>query len=121
MVVLLLGVDPDARGFGTHEQLGMASCSWPELHGIPCPTCGCTTAAAHLVHLSPWRALTEQPFGAAFALGGLWLAVIALHSLIRGRSFVERISLWPYARIFVGGAVLLFLAWGYKCLTWDAV
>ena len=63
-VVLLSAVNPDPRGYGTHEMLGLAACSWPEELGMPCPTCGVTTAAAHLVHLSPWRAFVVQPFGA---------------------------------------------------------
>lgn len=96
----------------------MAKCSWPIHYGIPCPTCGCTTAASHVVHLSPWKALVTQPFGAAAAVGGLIFAGFALHSLIRNRSFVERISLWRYPRIFVGGVVLLLVSWGYKWLTW---
>ena len=38
-------VPPDARGHGTHERLGMLPCSWPQSLGLPCPTCGVTTAA----------------------------------------------------------------------------
>ena len=37
-VVALAMVHPDARGHGTHEQLGMPRCSWPVLYGRPCPT-----------------------------------------------------------------------------------
>ncbi len=118
IVWLLLGVDPDARGHGTHEQLGMARCAWPSQYGIPCPTCGCTTAAAHLVHLSPWRAFVTQPFGALLALLGIAFGGLALHSLVRGRSLVERISMWPYPKMLLIGVAVFLLSWLYKWLTW---
>ena len=70
-------VPPDPRGFGTHELLGMEPCGWADSGGIPCPTCGVTTAACHLVHLSPIKAVATHPFGAALAGFGIWLAGIA--------------------------------------------
>lgn len=117
-VWLLLRLDPDPRGFGTHEQLGMSACSWPDGLGVPCPTCGCTTAAVHLLHLSPWRALVTQPFGAAVAAGGLAFAGLALASLVQRRSFVERVLMLPYATITLAGIGVFVAAWGFKYLTW---
>ena len=38
-------------------------CIIRNLTGVPCPTCGVTTAACHLLHLQPWQALKTQPFG----------------------------------------------------------
>lgn len=42
---------PDARGFGTHEQLGLPPCSFQAHTGIPCPGCGLTTSFANMAHL----------------------------------------------------------------------
>lgn len=118
VVWLLAGVHPDARGHGTHEQLGMAPCGWAEELGRPCPTCGVTTAATHVVHLQPVEAVRVQPFGAALALLGLLLAVLALHSLLTGRSFAARIRSGPYGYVVVGLLLLFLASWGYCWLTW---
>ena len=119
MIWLLAGLDPDPRGLGTHEQLGMTPCSWPATLGMPCPTCGCTTAAVLLIHLSPWRALVTQPFGAGLAAGGIAFAVLALLCLVRGESFVERIAMLPYGTLTLVAIALLLGSWFYKYLTWS--
>ena len=48
----LLGrfLEPDPRGFGTHEQLGFRACLPVELWNVPCPGCGVTTAVTLAVH-----------------------------------------------------------------------
>lgn len=112
-------VAPDARGHGTHEQMGLPPCSWPILYGIPCPTCGVTTSAAHLVHGEVLDAFWVQPFGASLALAGLALAGLALYCLVRGQSLMARLLLLPYPRIFVGAVALLLLAWGFVYLRWE--
>lgn len=115
----LSGVAPDARGHGTHEQFGMAPCGWPEVYGIPCPTCGCTTAAAQVVHGDVIGAFVTQPFGAAVAALGLVAGLHALVCLLRGRSFVDALVRLPFWRITAGMFVLLWAAWGYKYLVWE--
>ena len=113
------GVAPDARGHGTHEQLGMAACEWPRVYDMPCPTCGCTTAATQVVHGDLVGAFVTQPFGAALALLGLLAGVHALSCLLRGRSFVDVLVRLPFWWIFGGMFALLWAAWGYKCLVWE--
>jgi len=115
----LLSVSPDARGHGTHEQLGMDKCGWPEVYGMPCPTCGCTTAATELVHGNLIGAFVTQPFGAAVALIGLLAGIHAWGCLLRGRSFVDLLVRLPFWTIVFGLVVLLFASWGYKCLIWE--
>jgi hypothetical protein len=119
-VVVLLRIEPDARGHGTHEQLGLPACSWPIVHGKPCPTCGVTTAAAHLVHLDPLAALATQPFGAFVAGLGLYLAGLAAWSLLRRQSLVARLAFVPYGRLALLGLLLFAASWAYTWLTWPA-
>lgn len=118
LVVRLAGVEPDPRGHGTHEQLGLDPCSWPLIYGVPCPTCGVTTAATHLIHLEPIAALTTQPFGVFLAVLGLFVAAVALWSLLRARSFVERVARMPYGTLFGVTIVMLLLGWGWTWLSW---
>ena len=119
VTVLLLRVDPDPRGLGTHEQLGMDACSWPAHYGFPCPTCGCTTAACLLLHGHPVAAFATQPFGAFLAFAGVLLGVHALRCLAQRRSFVDLLVRLPLWRIVLGMLVLLFAAWGYKCAVFE--
>jgi len=113
---LLLAVDPDPKGYDTHVRLGMAPCSWPRTHGMPCPTCGATTAACLLVHGHPLAALATQPFGAAIAAAGLLLGAIATWCLLRARSFLDVWVQLPRGRLLLAGVALLLLAWLYKSL-----
>lgn len=119
--VLLLGpVSADARGYGTHEQLGMQACSWPFVYGIPCPTCGCTTAAVDVIHGRLLTALATQPFGAVMCLVLLLAAAFCLWALWRGRSVMNVVARLPFGRLILGGVVLLLGSWLYKYLTFVA-
>jgi hypothetical protein len=116
-VVALAGVEPDPRGFDTHVQLGMTACGWPMHYGMPCPTCGCTTAACLVVHGRWIDAVLTQPFGAVLAGTGIWLGGHAAYCLLRSRSFVDLLVRVPLWKVTFYGVVLLLAAWGYKCLT----
>lgn len=116
-VVVLSRVVPDPRGYGTHERLGMTECSWPATVGMPCPTCGATTAACLVVHLAPLRALAVHPFGAVLAASGIVLAAVAGWCVLARRSLALLLSRLPYGTIMICAVVLFFASWGYKYLT----
>ncbi|MBM4064025.1 MAG: DUF2752 domain-containing protein [Planctomycetes bacterium] len=116
-VVALLWVQPNPQGYDTHVQFGMQPCGWPRSMGMPCPTCGCTTAAGHVVRGELLRAFAVQPFGALLAVAGLLLGLHAVLCLLRRRSFVDLFVRLPFYRFVVGAVALLLLAWGYKCWT----
>ena len=114
--VLLWNVEPSAKGYDTHVQLGMEPCGWPRTLGIPCPTCGCTTAACHLVHGNVLEAFVAQPFGALLALFGLLAGLHAVFGLATRRSFADLLVRLPFWSITFGALVLMLLAWLYKYL-----
>jgi len=62
---------PDARGYGTHEQLGLRPCTFVTLFGWRCPTCGMTTAWANLVRGKVAAAVEAN-------LGGTLLGLLSL-------------------------------------------
>jgi hypothetical protein len=49
MVAVAGWLEPNARGYGTHEQLGLPPCTFLTLTGIRCPSCGMTTSFAYAV------------------------------------------------------------------------
>lgn len=61
-------LQPDPRGFGTHQQFGFPPCSFRMLLGIPCPSCGGTTSFAHFVRGQWTQSLQANVAGFALAL-----------------------------------------------------
>jgi hypothetical protein len=118
LAVIVVGrvLHPDPSGAGTHAQLGFPQCGLLVLTGVPCPTCGMTTAFALVMRGRLLTALTTQPFGALLAMGTLAAAALCIAALITGRGW--RVNWFRVSPGWLAGAgVLLFLAaWGYKIL-----
>ena len=88
---------PDPRGFGTHEQLGLAACGFIHWTGRPCPSCGMTTAWAYAVRGDLVAALSANAGGALLCLAAALAAPWALGSAIAGRWLWRpspRVVLW---------------------------
>ena len=65
---LALTLDPDPRGFGTHQRLGLPPCTFLDLFGIPCPSCGMTTSFSNLMHGNVLQAFRANVGGVVLAL-----------------------------------------------------
>lgn len=114
VAVLGVWVDPDPRGFGTHEQLGLAPCRTMDVIGIPCPGCGVTTSVSLLWHGELWASFLNQPFG--FLLG-LFVPLAALGAVVghfRGRDLYTDALAMRWGKWFIGLASVMVLAWIYK-------
>ena len=105
---------PDAAGIGTHTQMGLPSCGFHKATGLPCATCGCTTAFAHAADGSLHLALITQPFGALLALTLAVMAWIAVWSAFTGASLSPVVQVVLSRRVVLCWVIVLLLAWGYK-------
>jgi hypothetical protein len=107
---------PDGRNYGTHQQLGLPPCSFYCLFGVPCPTCGMTTAWAHLMHGGVLASLRTNAGGTLLALLAIAAAPWSLAAAIRGRYFVwtpdGRWVTWTLGGI---GAIVV-LQWGCRLI-----
>lgn len=74
-------LEPDARGFGTHQRLGLPPCTFLQVTGYRCPSCGMTTSWANLVRGRFGDAFRDNAGG---ALLGLVTGLLAPWSLISG-------------------------------------
>jgi len=107
---------PDPRGYGTHQQLGFGKCGLLVTTGLPCPTCGMTTAFAYTVRGRLLAAFLAQPAGMVFALATIAAAGGALWVLVTGRLPPIRWPLITPYRLFFGLLVLLIGSWAFKII-----
>jgi hypothetical protein len=100
---------PDYRGYDTHTALGLPACSFVQRTGMPCPTCGMTTAFACMAHGDVPGALRAQAFGAVLFLATAAAAVLGATQAVRGR---------PWPRQFRPRTWWLWLAVGGTIAGW---
>ena len=112
VLLLAASLKPNGAGEGTHTQLGLPSCGLKARTGVPCPSCGMTTAFAHAAHGQLWQALVAQPAGAVFALVTAMAALVSGYVLITGAAiekYLQRLwrpaILWLVIGLFVAGWV----------------
>jgi hypothetical protein len=116
MLTVGLKLQPDPRGLETHRQLRLPPCGFLMTTGLPCPTCGCTTAVSNFAHGRWLTSFTTQPFGFVVGLLALALLPFTLMGMLTGRWFgPSMFFLQWYWRVWVyGGIAILALAWIYK-------
>jgi len=104
---------PDASGVGTHVQLGLPPCGFLAATGVPCPSCGLTTAFAHMVRLNPLAAAHVHPVGVALFMVVVVSVLICAMAAARGwplEDTLKRLRLGRVAAIICLAAVLSWFA-----------
>ncbi len=109
-------LNPNDGPLGIERQLGTSRCGFYTRYGVPCPTCGWTTAVSHLYHGQVIQAFMTQPAGAIFGLLILWLFSLSLGGVLVGRWLGPSLPWWWTRRYQLIGLIVLILAvsWGYK-------
>jgi hypothetical protein len=105
---------PDPRGFGTHTQLGLAACSFRELTGKPCPSCGMTTAFAWAVRGRFDEAWRANPAGSVLAPSLMVIIPWLLAVSISGRPWPFRTTEGPLVGVVLAGVALALLSWAVR-------
>ena len=119
--ILLFGLliatylQPDSRGHGTHQQLGLPPCTFEFLLHFPCPACGMTTSWAYAVRGQWQQSIQVNLGGFVFFL----LAAMSVPTLVAA-AILGR-SPWPGLRLLapILLASALFLAliqWAVRIL-----
>lgn len=85
MLLTARWLEPAPRGFGTHRGLGLPRCTFVQLCGVRCPSCGMTTSWAHLTRGQIRLSLESNVGGALLGLMAIATAPWAAVSAIRGR------------------------------------
>ena len=114
ILALAAWLQPDPKGYGTHRQLGFGKCGMLITTGLPCPTCGMTTAFAYTVRGRLFNAFMAQPAGLALALATIGVALGAAWTMITGKFPKIRIPYVTTYRLLLLFLVLLIGGWGFK-------
>ncbi len=107
-------LDPDSRGHGTHEHLGLPPCSFVLMFGRRCPSCGMTTSWAHLVRCDVVASLKANAGGTLLGVLALASAGWLVASAWRGRWLVWEPN--STAGLWIAAVVLLvtLIDWGFR-------
>jgi len=78
---------PSDHYMGTHRQLRLTrhACGFVTSTGLPCPTCGMTTAFAHAVRGEFLAAVHAQAAGFLLALATAATAILGMTAIVTGR------------------------------------
>lgn len=104
-LIVARSLTPDATGIGTHRQLGLPGCGFAHVWGIPCPSCGMTTAWAHLTRGDFISAARCNAGGLLAGLTAMVAGPWMLISGLRGRWIWAQ----PSIAIVVGLATITYL------------
>lgn len=114
MLALALAIAPDPRGHSTHERLGLPPCGLLVVTGVPCPSCGMTTAFAHAARLEVLAAARAQPVGLLFALATAALAIAGPVAVARGTPLLTLAARRLPDRVGLQLIGLILAGWAYK-------
>ena len=121
VLALAASLEANESGVGTHRQLGLPACGFLSSTGLPCATCGMTTAFTHAVHGRPLKAFLTQPAGAVLAVLTAMLALVSGYATIAGASLVPLGRSLARPAVFWTGGGLLLAAWVFKILVFRGV
>lgn len=82
---LARSLEPDNRGFGTHQQMGLPECTFRLVFSKPCPGCGMTTSFAHFVRGEFSAAARANETALLLAMISAMMIPWSLSSAARGR------------------------------------
>jgi hypothetical protein len=111
---LAIWLKPDARGMGTHRQLGLPPCTFLLVTRLPCPSCGMTTSFSHLVRGQVVESLQANPIGTLLAAFCMVMVPYCVVCGLWGRRLFIRDYEVFLSRVITVFLVLLFAGWGIR-------
>ena len=104
-------LEPDPRGFGTHQQLGLPECTIRMLFSRPCPGCGMTTCFSYFVRGDFPSAARANPAGVLLAMLCVLMIPWSITSAVHGRFWMVEEPLTSLAVMIAAIGVVASLAW----------
>ncbi|MEM9752010.1 MAG: DUF2752 domain-containing protein [Planctomycetota bacterium] len=114
VLVIAAGLNANPTGIGTHTQLGLSPCGFKDRTGLPCATCGMTTATTLAADGRFFDSIRVQPGGFLFAVGAATSVIVGGWSVWTGRSLLPLGIVLVKPKSLVAIGVVLLLAWTYR-------
>ena len=112
---------PAAAGLGTHQALGLPACGWASMSGVPCPSCGMTTAFAWAARGDLLSSLIAQPMGMLLAVGSSMAVVAGVWAAVTGAQIQRPLgSVLLHRRVGWALLVVFLASWGWKIWAFKA-
>lgn len=111
LLALAASLDPDPKGWGTHQQLGLPPCTSQLIFGIPCPACGMTTSWSWFGRGNLVRSWHANPGGTWLAMTALVTGIVSLGLALRGRDL-------PFGWFVRGNLIALVIGLLIATLQW---
>jgi hypothetical protein len=109
--VLAASLEPDPRGYGTHQRLGLPPCSFQILFGLKCPSCGSTTSFAHFVRGEWFASIRSNPGAFVLALLSACMVPWGAYSVWIGRTWKLEDPATAFVWILSGVVVIALVQW----------
>jgi hypothetical protein len=116
VLVIAAWLRPDHGGTGTHRQMGFAACEFKARTGLPCPSCGFTTAFSYFAHGNFVASVYTQPMGALLAWVTAITVWVGLYIAVTGRPVHRLLTLLPGRYYLMPLLLFALLAWGFKIM-----
>lgn len=113
-LVIAACLHPKPEGYGSHTELGLASCQFMQRTGLPCPSCGMTTSWTWFAHGNLRASFYVQPMGTVLAILAACAFWVALYCALTGRPVYRLLRVVPSRYYFVPLLAFGILAWGWK-------
>ena len=114
LILIGLFLEPDERGYGTHERFGLKPCYPLAVWNFPCPGCGVTTSVARAAHGDLVGSFVTQPFGFFVAMLAVVFIAWAFVGQLRGRDLWIDLQTRDWFRWVVVSVTVMAFAWVYK-------
>lgn len=107
-------LEPDPSGVGTHRQLGISECGMMSMTGIPCPTCGMTTAFSLAVRGRWIQSFKAQLAGALLVIAVIFACAVSCSVIYSGKVWLINWFRISPVKLAVGATAILLIAWIVK-------
>ena len=114
-LVVAANLRPNAKGYGTHQQLGLAACTFQKQMGMPCPSCGMTTSWSHMVRLQWQQSMQANAAGAILAILASFTVIWCGLASATGRFWIIQPTDWLFLSWVIGMTAFILAHWAYKC------
>ena len=103
--------DGSARRMETHRQLGLPECTFKQVTGLPCPSCGMTTSFALTIRGDLSDAVRANSVGVMLALTLLAAIPWCIVSVLCGRTLFVQSAERALMVIVIGLLSLMLVRW----------